>query len=151
MVCRFLGSCVLLVKIETWSRKVDLSVLKFILVALLGLNQKTLYSSSSPCGLKKCWLGVSLGLYVCSSLSCLSVTFFAEALSSSQELDKSSNCLNISAVPRPLWELRVKAVTQWELFHSLHSSLPVKQTFESFCVCILPRFKTLSSYGWSKL
>ncbi len=79
--------------------------------------------------------------------------FLRRTLCPSEEFNKLSDCLNSGGVIHPLCELWANTETQWEFFTLSILPLPVKQTFEGFLCCpsVFYHFKTLSSYGWSKL
>lgn len=63
--------------------------------------------------------------------------FLRRTLCPSEEFNKLSDCLNSGGVIHPLCELRANTETQWEFFTLSILPLPVKQTFEGFCVACL--------------
>lgn len=63
--------------------------------------------------------------------------FCRRTLCPSEEFNKLSDCLNSGGVIHPLCELRANTETQWEFFTLFILPLPVKQTFEGFCVACL--------------
>lgn len=63
--------------------------------------------------------------------------FRRRTLCPSEEFNKLSDCLNSGGVIHPLCELWANTETQWEFFTLSILPLPVKQTFEGFCVACL--------------